>query len=294
MLTPAVLELARAQHGAVARWQLPRHDIPASTLHSWLRVRQLERRGYAVYEVPGLSGPRLPLAVTVLGLGPHAVASHEAAGGVQGIVVDRAPMADVSVSAGHPRQRPNVVIHRVRLTARERTVCDGIPVTAPARTLLDLASRLTGRSIERAVARAFRLELTTPEERGSVVAQYPGRPGTASLAAMLAKEASPAFVRSEAEERFLTIVRESELPEPRVNARIQGCEVDFLWPVARLVAEIDGMTWHSSRAAQIRDRERDSRLIAAGYGVLRFTWADLTARPTVVVARVAMALSRRG
>ncbi|MEO8687148.1 MAG: DUF559 domain-containing protein [Solirubrobacteraceae bacterium] len=74
--------------------------------------------------------------------------------------------------------------------------------------------------------------------------------------------------------------------------RIGRHEVDFLWPAQRLVIEVDGYAFHSTRAGFERDRLRDADLLAAGYRVLRFTWRQLTHEPAAVVASLAAALAR--
>ena len=89
-------------------------------------------------------------------------------------------------------------------------------------------------------------------------------------------------------------MRRAELPEPGVNVKLRGFEVDFFWRAQSLVVEIDGLGYHSTRAAQQRDRQRDSTLGAAGMHVLRFTWADVTRRPEITLAKVALALGRAG
>jgi very-short-patch-repair endonuclease len=71
-------------------------------------------------------------------------------------------------------------------------------------------------------------------------------------------------------------------------------EVDFLWPAQRLVVEVDGFRFHSSRATFERDRERDAVLAASGYTVVRVTWRQLVDEPEAVVARIAAALAVRG
>jgi very-short-patch-repair endonuclease len=59
---------------------------------------------------------------------------------------------------------------------------------------------------------------------------------------------------------------------------------------ARLVIEIDGFAYHGDRDRFQRDRTRQNRLVAAGWTVLRFTWADLRHRPGQFVAAVRAAL----
>jgi very-short-patch-repair endonuclease len=109
---------------------------------------------------------------------------------------------------------------------------------------------------------------------------------------MTTDDARPALTRSQAEERFLELIRAADLPTPDVNTPLHGFEVDFLWREQRLVVEIDGYAYHSDRQAFEGDRSRDATLAAHGYRVIRVTWRQLRDAPTAVVARVAQALAR--
>jgi very-short-patch-repair endonuclease len=71
-----------------------------------------------------------------------------------------------------------------------------------------------------------------------------------------------------------------------VNVSLLDYVVDFLWPAAKLVVEVDGRGSHATRRAFQEDRDRDGRLTVAGYRVVRFTWFDVTRRPAVVANRV--------
>jgi very-short-patch-repair endonuclease len=62
---------------------------------------------------------------------------------------------------------------------------------------------------------------------------------------------------------------------------------DVAFERERLVVEIDGWAFHSGPDRFQRDRERQNRLVAEGWWVLRFTWRDLTERPDGVVASIA-------
>ena len=88
----------------------------------------------------------------------------------------------------------------------------------------------------------------------------------------------------------MALFRSAHLPEPRVNARIHGYEVDFLWP-GRLVVEIDGFRFHSTRRAFDHDHRKDAVLRSMGLQVMRFTWDQITREPIMVVAVVAQALA---
>jgi len=94
----------------------------------------------------------------------------------------------------------------------------------------------------------------------------------------------PAWTRSEAEARFLALIRGAALDEPLVNFRLTApdhrhLEVDFYWPQHRLIVEIDGWETHRTQAAFEADRRRDAALTAAGNRVLRFTWRAIVKDP---------------
>jgi very-short-patch-repair endonuclease len=69
---------------------------------------------------------------------------------------------------------------------------------------------------------------------------------------------------------------------------------DFVWLEAMLVVEIDGYEYHREYGPFRDDRRRDRAMRLAGWLVLRFTSADLTEQPDVVIAQVTEALRQRG
>lgn len=121
---------------------------------------------------------------------------------------------------------------------------DGIPVTAPARTILDLSACVGARKLEQALAQAERHRLVTLEELRALVDRRPGRNGTPAMRAPLQHHGSPALTRSEAEERLLALVRQARLPTPEANVVIGGHELDFLWRSEGVAVEVDGCAFH--------------------------------------------------
>ena len=107
----------------------------------------------------------------------------------------------------------------------------------------------------------------------------------------MAIQTDPNLTRSEAERRALDLIRAARLPPPETNVRVCGHEVDFLWRRQRLIVEVDGYAFHSSRRSFERDRRKDQALGAQGYRVIRVTWRQLTEEPEVVVATLAAALA---
>jgi very-short-patch-repair endonuclease len=104
--------------------------------------------------------------------------------------------------------------------------------------------------------------------------------------------AGSTLTRSHLEELFLQLCRGCGLPAPAVNQRVARYEVDFVWPAEHVIVELDGFAAHGTRAAFERDRARDVELRLAGYTVLRFTYRQVTERPSWVAAQVERALRR--
>src|SRR5215213_9216710 len=76
--------------------------------------------------------------------------------------------------------------------------------------------------------------------------------------------ASPSRIHCEPSRTFVP-----SFPQPEVNVRLAGFELDFLWPANRLVVELDGWDSHRTRSAFEEDRARDARLTLLGYEVVR-------------------------
>jgi very-short-patch-repair endonuclease len=162
---------------------------------------------------------------------------------------------------------------------------DGIPLTSPPRTLLDLASLIPHRQLDRVLDEAEVLRLTDPLSVADLIDRYPRRAGAAALTRVLeVRTIGTDVTRSELERRFLAFLDDQRLPRPRVNQVIEGFEVDCSWPEHRLIVELDGRATHGMTAAFERDRARDRILQAAGWRVIRVTWRQLHRQPTAVAS----------
>jgi Protein of unknown function (DUF559)/AbiEi antitoxin C-terminal domain len=200
----------------------------------------------------------------------------------------------VTVTRNGRKRRPGIVFHQRRsVPTDEVTTLRGLPITTPARTLLDLAaSGRDGRRLEAAVDRAEQQRLLDFADLRELLARYPGRPGTPSLKALLAAYSGPLDTRSYLEELVLELCDAHGLPRPLVNCVIEGKVRDFCWPSWRLVVEADSYAWHRSPSALDDDRERDVELFLTGWRVLRFTYAQVTRRRDWVARAILAARSR--
>jgi very-short-patch-repair endonuclease len=287
--------VATGQHGVAARWQLVEAGMSLHAIEYRLLRRRLERVYRGVYRYAPMTGPRWREMAAVLSGGASAVLSYRSAAAAWGqIRASGGSATSVAITRGNPTSQPGVRFHRLRtLLAAETTHCDGVPITTPARTLVDLASCASDRELEQAVAHSLRQGLASDDEIVRIVARYPRRAGVRHLRALMCLDGAPAFTRSQAEETFLDLVRRAHLPPPETNVVVHGWEVDCLWRNSALVVEIDGRAFHSSYRAQARDRRRDATLLAQGLSVMRVTWADLHDGRDALIARLAQALVRR-
>jgi very-short-patch-repair endonuclease len=261
-------------------------------LTSRLKTHRLRTLHRGVYLVGPLLPPYARYLAAAMACGTEAVVSHRSAAALWGVLPAEpgGTLVDITVRRTNHR-RPGVRLHRRALGSADVTTVEGIPVTTPVRTLFDIAGGIGRRDVERAVARALTDRLASGDALRALVTQHPRSRGVARLRQLLGS-GGPAFTRSEAEERFLDLIRRAQLPRPAVNATLAGFEVDFLWADARLVVEVDGFAFHSSRQSFESDRRRDALLIAQGFRVIRITWRQLKTERDAVIVRVAQALTR--
>jgi very-short-patch-repair endonuclease len=168
-------------------------------------------------------------------------------------------------------------------------VHEGIPVTTIARTLLDLADVLSDQALKRAVDEAEYRRLLDMTALIATVDRNPGRSGARLLKAA---QGPIELTRSELEDRFLSLVRRRGWPRPRVNARLEGYEVDFYWPGAGVVVELDGFAAHGTRARFESDRRKDRALRRAGIDPIRLTAQALRYEEEAIAADLDAAFSR--
>ena len=256
----------------------PSGSRPAA-IHRRVRAGRLHPRYRGVYAVGhGRVGPEGLLWAAVLASGRGAVVSHLSAGSAWEMLRSSGRTVDVTVGLGGRTPPRGIRLHRTRVLADDEvTTLRALPITTPARTLLDLAaSGLSAERLAAALDRAAKLRLVDFAELRELLARYPHRRGSPSLNAQLSRYRGPVDTRSELERLLDQLCNDHGLPQPRVNTVIEGRVRDFYWPHCRVVAEADSFGWHSSPSALNDDRERDVELTLAGYHVLRFTYEQVT------------------
>jgi very-short-patch-repair endonuclease len=283
--------LAARQHGVVCRAQLLEIGFSSAAIHRRVKAGALRPLHRGVYLVGPVAPPLASQMAAVLACGERTFLSHGSASHIQATTpyLPNPRTPHVTVVERDPRPA-GINVHRVRFLAPDETTTHrNIPITTPARTLLDLAPSLTPRQLERSLAEAVRRRIVRPAALEALLARHPARPGVPALRALL--HSDPAFTRSELEERFLALIREAGLPEPEANAELGPYEIDFLWRDERLAVEVDSWSFHSDRKAFEDDRRRDAELVSWGFRVIRITWRQICDEPVMVAVRLAGAMA---
>jgi very-short-patch-repair endonuclease len=290
-------DVAGRQRGLITHGQLLGLGVSSSAIGRAVARGRLHRVHHGVYSV--IARPALPpLAAeqaALLACGPRALLSHASAAALWGLApAPPGPVTVTLVGTEKGRSRPGIVVHRVRtLDRRDARRHSSLPVTSPARTLLDRAPTLDARALERELDEALVRRLASRTAIGETLVRSPGRPGCALLRALIEPERGTTFTRAESEERMLALLRRGGVEAPETNVAMGSIEVDFMWRRERLIVEVDGWASHRTYAAFERDRRRDAALENDGWRVLRFTWRRLTREPEAVLADIATALALR-
>jgi very-short-patch-repair endonuclease/predicted transcriptional regulator of viral defense system len=291
----AVAARAIRQYGVIARRQLRELGVSDRGIDRRVAAGRLHRLHRGVYAVGHtVLGVRGRWMAAVLSCAPGAVLSHAAAGALWELRASEATIIDVTVpGSGGRRRRPGIRLHRARSLEGLTTTKDGIPVTTPARTILDLAAKLDGRPLERLLDQAENARLTDIPSLDALAREHANHRGARKLLDKLQDhEPGTTLTKSELEERFLSLCRQAGLPQPRVNDDVEGHEVDFIFKDHRVLVETDSWRHHKSREAFENDRRRDATHAAAGYRTLRFTHRQITHEPGTVTSALRAALTR--
>ena len=292
-----LVQHALANHGVISRHEALALGMRKTTLDRKLAEGSLVKVATSVYALPGV----FESEAAALGAATHslgAVVSHQAAARLHGVV---APGPRLVVSVPHRRTHlfPDVVVHQLTdIRAVDVFRVDGLPTTAPARTVIDLAAVLSFTRLGRVIDRFAAKRIVSFAEMSDTLDQLArkGKPGVVRLRRALEPRLGSAGVsESDLETLLLEVIRLASLPEPDLQFRppwlkhVNG-RVDVSYPENNLVIEGDSREWHGDEFTFQADRERDNLAQLAGWRILRFTWHDITRRPDYVVTSIRRAL----
>src|SRR4051794_27635405 len=264
-VSSAAWALARRQHGLVARRQLLALGFGSDAVDHRIRSGRLSRVARGVYAVGMPAGtPHQRWMTAVLACGEGSALSHRSAAALWEIGSERGTEVEVSMRRSSESRREGIRAYpRPSLPERALPFHERVPTTAPARTLVDLATVVSPVALERAVNEADKRNLIDPEELRARLVDFTGEQGVRALRTLLDRHTF-CLSDSDLEIFFRPIAAAAELPQPLSKQVVNGFEVDFHWPELGLVVETDGLRYHRTPSAQARDRLRDQAHVAAG------------------------------
>ncbi len=193
------------------------------------------------------------------------------------------------------RRRPaGIRTHRDRVDQDHIEVVDGLPVTTPARTALDLGCwypTMTAVAAIDALARATDVKSADVE---MLALSCAGRRGI--VRARLAISLFDAGAQSPKESWLRVVIIRAGLPRPETQIPVSDesgrvfAYLDMGWPELKVAVEYDGEQHRTDQQQYKWDSRRRETLERLGWIVIRVLAGD---RPAEVIRRVRAALARR-
>lgn len=287
-----IAALAGRQRGYITRAQLLAAGLSSGEITYRIKLGRLIPVYAGVYAVGHL--PTLPQDRAVgalLACGKGAVLSHGSAAALWGVF--RRWDVPFEVTARTARRRSGIRVHRATLTRADIRTHIGIRVTSPARTLLDIAPRVSEKTLTRAVnelrfARHLRIA-----DLADLLERRPRAPGARRLISFV--ETADNATRSKFERDFLAFTERFGLPRPQVNVQVAGREADAYFARERVIVELDGYEFHSSKDRFRSDRDNDTEALTLDIVTVRVTGDRLEQSPAREAERLhrILALRRR-
>lgn len=189
---------------------------------------------------------------------------------------------------------PGLRIHSDRLEEDEFTLIDGVPVTTPARTAVDLGCWHPINDAVAVIDDLLRATDAKVAEFQILAERYPGRRGIQS--ARNAIDLADAGAQSPKETWVRLLLIRAGLPRPQtqipVSDEVGGSTyyLDMGWENFKVAAEYDGEQHRRDRWQYTWDIRRRETLERLGWMVIRVVVGD---RPADIVSRVRAALALR-
>jgi hypothetical protein len=297
--------IAARQHQLITRAQLADVGLTRAKIRSRVHGGVLVRVHRDVFRLAGVRPTwRQRNLAAVLASGPNSVVSHEAGARLWGFDGGWS-RAQPTISVLRPAAGASALarIHQTsRLPECDRSSSDGIAVTTPARTLIDLAAVAERRALEAALDAALRDGVVREPFLRWRILEVAGRgvAGSTMLAEILGPDRlGRDQVDSWLEARALELFDRHGLPAPECQRRVRPDDgrvlrIDFSFLGGAILVEVNGHATHSTRRQRQRDHERANRLGLAGIVVLQFTFEDVAERPAHVAAMVRAAVETIG
>lgn len=280
----ALVARAAAQDRCVSREDLRALGYSRGAIRHRVRCGRLVELHEGVYAVaPVLPGDHRTRWRGATMTSAGSALAFAAAAGAYGFRPVVRTLIVVRPGSGGPRMVDGVRVHLSSTLDGNITTLDGIAITSPERTMIDVAPGLGWTALRRMVREAARVRLTTVNRLLGVIEEHRNRRGIGRLRRAVALYADLPVERgrSDAEVLALWLLREAGRPQPLLNEEVAGEEADLVWPAQRRIVELDGPQFHLDRSEDLRKQELWE---AAGWTVLRLPTDDVYFRPERLVA----------
>jgi hypothetical protein len=285
----AIAQLARDQWGCVTRAQLLALGLSSATIARRVKTGRL----FPVY--PGVYAVGRPLlapieraAAAVLACGPEAGLACGSAMTLWGFWQRWDTPFEVAVFTD--RRPRGIVVHRFStLILEDMTTQQSIRTTTPARTIWDIAPRLTDPQLKRTVNNALHSPFLGNNALVPLLDQP--HPTAKRLRPLVLTPDGP--TRAGWEGEFPDFAVANGLPRPLTAARLGRYTVDILFPVEKVIVELDSYEFHAGPIAFEEDRERDANTASWGYLTVRVTWTRRYKTPAKEMTRLKRTLDLR-
>lgn len=274
MKLSALLSIAALQYGCIS-WNQALAVMPKHTFYRLVRGGVVTRVLPSVYLATGFPDTWQQRAWAAVLSADGAALSHRSAARWWGLNRVASQKISITVPENGPREREGIDLRHSNQLEAFVILKDGLRITNPARTLVDLSSCISPLQIPKVIDDAFNKKLLKLAEIEHC------------LDAMITKGRSKISIireqvelRSETDERLdshlerkaLKWIRESELPEPtgqhRVISNGSAYILDLCYPDLKIDIEPDG-PHHLLPTVAAYDRRRDSDLNLDGWLVKR-------------------------
>ena len=295
--------LLDAQHGVVTREQALAHGFSDARVLAQVSAGRWARCGWGILATT--TGPltsEAAIRAALLRAGPTAALSHATAGARWTMLpASPTPPWHVTVPYGlSGRGSPEIVLHRSRAFVHIVTEIDGVPLTTPAHTALDLAvAEPDARTAMGQLLRTATAARVAPQSlRIAIELRRPPRYRRALLdgVRLLSEGVTSVLEAGYA----LEVERDHGLPpsERQVPVDVDGGtlfeDCTYRCPEGELIVRLDGHAYHTARRVRLRDRRRGNAAQLLGRSVLVFGWEEVRGDPCGCADEVAAAMRALG
>jgi very-short-patch-repair endonuclease len=297
----AVARVAFRQHGLVTSRQIEELGVSREAKRARLRRGQWAVAERGVLRIEGAQITwESSLLTKILAVGDAAMASHRSAAALWHLdECRRGGKPELVTPRTQNVRRADAIVHRsTDIGLVEPVMREGIPTTPIERTLLDLGAVVSRQRHLIAIDSARRRRLTDWNRLLTALVRHArrGRNGVGALRSILEDHYGELATTDSAFERLVMIrLAEAGLPPPVLQHEVtigdSSYRIDLAYPKERVAIELDGQV-HLRKNVWEQDHRRQNVLIAAGWHLLRYTWAQFKDHPATMVREIRTALTR--